>query len=261
MAPHFYNGNVEQIRDTGSDTTIFMMQKIADLFTGAGLYGCTLNADNADQLQQLGSGPLDCQRAVLLRRQLQHRDQRHCGQLGPHRGRPAGLTTLAQVRARLSSAALRIRRFRSISPARRSRPGSISGCPMVGTGYAKDGVLALDYPVNPSTSEPRPSPPTRHERRGRGSGGAGWLPGDPNGGPYTGTKFTAMANINGPAVAATARRTSCGAHHNGSSATRISDWGQLTNIGPEPAVDGVSAPTARTTVTIHGWVPLDGRVR
>ena len=43
VAPHFYNGNVEGIRDAGSDTTFFMMQKIGDLYTGAGLYGCTLN--------------------------------------------------------------------------------------------------------------------------------------------------------------------------------------------------------------------------
>ena len=44
VPPHFYNGNVEGIRNTGSDTTFFMMQKIGDLYTGAGLYGCTLNA-------------------------------------------------------------------------------------------------------------------------------------------------------------------------------------------------------------------------
>src|ERR1700722_6503964 len=43
LAPHFYNGNVEAIRGAGSDTTVFVMQKISDLFTGAGLYGCTLN--------------------------------------------------------------------------------------------------------------------------------------------------------------------------------------------------------------------------
>src|SRR5580658_9671746 len=48
--PHFYNGNVEGIRDTGSDTTFFMMQKIGDLYTGAGLYGCTLNSSAGQTL-------------------------------------------------------------------------------------------------------------------------------------------------------------------------------------------------------------------
>jgi hypothetical protein len=41
--PSFNNGVINQIRGTGSDTTVFMMQKISDLYTGAGLYGCTLN--------------------------------------------------------------------------------------------------------------------------------------------------------------------------------------------------------------------------
>ena len=50
VPPHFYNGNVEGIRDTGSDTTFFMMQKIGDLYTGAGLYGCTLNSSAGQTL-------------------------------------------------------------------------------------------------------------------------------------------------------------------------------------------------------------------
>ena len=44
VAPHFFNGNVEGIRSAGSDTTLFLLQKIGDLYTGAGLYGCTLNS-------------------------------------------------------------------------------------------------------------------------------------------------------------------------------------------------------------------------
>ena len=44
VAPHFYNGKVSAIRNAGSDTTFFVMQKIDDLYTSAGLYGCTLNA-------------------------------------------------------------------------------------------------------------------------------------------------------------------------------------------------------------------------
>ena len=51
VAPHFYNGNVEGIRDSGSDTTFFMMQRIGDLYTGAGLYGCTLNSSAGQTLQ------------------------------------------------------------------------------------------------------------------------------------------------------------------------------------------------------------------
>ena len=48
--PHFYNGNVESVRDAGSDTTFFMMQQIGDVYTSAGLYGCTLNNSNGETL-------------------------------------------------------------------------------------------------------------------------------------------------------------------------------------------------------------------
>ena len=43
-------GTSEGIRDSGSDTTFFMMQKIGDLYTGAGLYGCTLNSSAGQTL-------------------------------------------------------------------------------------------------------------------------------------------------------------------------------------------------------------------
>lgn len=43
VAPAFNNGKVNAIRNSGSDTTIFVMQKLGDLYTSAGLYGCTLN--------------------------------------------------------------------------------------------------------------------------------------------------------------------------------------------------------------------------
>ena len=50
LPPHFYNGNVEGIRSAGSDTTLFLMQRVGDLYTGAGLYGCTLNSSAGQTL-------------------------------------------------------------------------------------------------------------------------------------------------------------------------------------------------------------------
>ena len=44
VPPHFYNGTVEGIRDSGSATTFFMMQKIGDLYTAGGLYGCSIDS-------------------------------------------------------------------------------------------------------------------------------------------------------------------------------------------------------------------------
>ncbi|HXX89566.1 MAG TPA: hypothetical protein VEI83_05000, partial [Acidimicrobiales bacterium] len=42
--PRFFLGKPEIIRDAGSDTTFFMMQKLSDYFEQAGLYGCQLNS-------------------------------------------------------------------------------------------------------------------------------------------------------------------------------------------------------------------------
>ena len=46
--------DVEGIRDAGSDTTFFMMQRLGDLYTGAGLYGCTTNATAGQNLFNSG---------------------------------------------------------------------------------------------------------------------------------------------------------------------------------------------------------------
>lgn len=41
-APQYYNGNLsQQVRDSGSDTTIFLIQALSDLYDQAALYGCT----------------------------------------------------------------------------------------------------------------------------------------------------------------------------------------------------------------------------
>src|ERR1700688_195960 len=43
VAPHWFVGKPEQVRDAGSDTTFFAIQRLSDLFVQSGLYGCQLN--------------------------------------------------------------------------------------------------------------------------------------------------------------------------------------------------------------------------
>src|SRR3984957_4642998 len=43
-SPHWFVAKPEQIRDAGSDTTFFLMQRLSDLYMQAGLYGCQLNS-------------------------------------------------------------------------------------------------------------------------------------------------------------------------------------------------------------------------
>ncbi len=43
LAPSFNDGIVSTVRGAGSGTTLSAMQQLGDLYTGAGIYGCTLN--------------------------------------------------------------------------------------------------------------------------------------------------------------------------------------------------------------------------
>ena len=76
---------------------------------------------------------------------------------------------------------------------------------IVGLGYAKDGVPELDFPdINPSvygatiTCTAQASADTGCTSGNTyplGPVAAGWLPGDPVNGPYSGTAFTDISNI------------------------------------------------------------------
>ena len=57
-APHFNTPQASTIiRTSGSDTTIFVMQKISDIYTTAGLYGCTLGLANGNPIFWGGRAP------------------------------------------------------------------------------------------------------------------------------------------------------------------------------------------------------------
>ena len=63
---------------------------------------------------------------------------------------------------------------------------------MVQTGYAKDGVAVIAYPVNPTTFGTSSTAPYSSINGGVvGPVALGWLPGDPNAGPFTGTSYNA----------------------------------------------------------------------
>ena len=123
VAPHFYNGNVEGIRDTGSDTTFFMMQKIGDLYTGAGLYGCTLQLERrSDSLQLERSRVGYDQRGVLLPRQSRTSLPPTSTTTGTAPRSPRASTMSVRAPVRPSSARLCPPRCPWTSPGRRSPP-------------------------------------------------------------------------------------------------------------------------------------------
>jgi hypothetical protein len=256
VAPHFYNGNVEGIRDTGSDTTFFMVQKIGDLYTGAGLYGCTLNS-SAGQTLYNTSDPASattnlqyfCQanQNVSTTDVNDNWDRTEVTEGVDDVGSGAGQNQLCNA----LSTPLPVDFSRSSKPA--------SGCAtLVGTGYAKDGVAIIGYPVNPTTYGTSTTAPYSSINGGVvGPVALGWLPGDPSGGPYTGTSYNSQSNAaglsnvdNGGGAGSTAFRLWCA-----TDATRITDWGALTNLGPNLEVQNVTLSNGASTATVTGSFP------
>jgi hypothetical protein len=134
-------------------------------------------------------------------------------------------------------------------------------------GYAKDGVPIVEFPtINPSTFGTSSfSDSTTHVNYAAVNGGnigpvaAGWLPGDPvNGSANNGTALTAngspalgISNTdNGGGLGSTAYRLWCA-----SLPSRITDWGQLTNIGPKLELVDVTTSTGSNSVSLSAGAP------
>ena len=234
VPPHFYNGNVEGIRDSGSDTTFFMMQKIGDLYTGAGLYGCTLNTTAGQTLYNSGESSTTsneeyyCQSGqnISTTDVNDNWDRLEVTQGVDDVGSGAGQSQLCGA----TDTPLNVDFSRS------SKPAGTACNTMVETGYAKDGVPVLAYPVDPNTYGTSTTAPYSSINGGVvGPVALGWLPGDPTSGPYTGSAFTNLSNAdNGGGASSTAYRIWCATN-----STRITDWGSLTNLGPNIVIPGV----------------------
>ena len=247
--PHFDNGNVEAIRSSGSDTTIFMMQRIADLYTAAGLYGCTLNNAAGQTLFDGGTSTAAneeyfCQSGldVATTDDTDNWSRTEVATGVDDVGSGAGQNQLCGPTV-LSSPL-------PVDFARSSKPSAnITGCAEQELGYAKDGVPAVDFPtVNPSTwGAPTTSVYTGVNGGTIGPVANGWLPGDPTAGPFNGTAFTDLSNVGGSS--SLAFRIWCA-----TGSSQVTDWGQLTNLGPKLEVVDVDE-AGTTSVTINGGAP------
>jgi hypothetical protein len=225
-SPLYQTGTVQTDRGSGSDTTFFMMQKISDLYNQAGLYGCTLDADQETCNQSGDVSTTDTVDNYDRTEEVQGVDDVGSG---AGQGQLCG-TIAAPI---------------PVDYARSSKPVNTTTCPNgVGMGYAKDGVPAVDFqgiiPGDIGTS-------TAFASVNGGLIGpvaAGWLPGDPVDGPYSGTPFSNLLNNNGTgsgALASTAYRLYC--QTGGQSAGQITDWGQLTNLSASGPGNGGVAQT------------------
>lgn len=258
--PQFLSGNVEGIRSSGSDTTFYMMQNISDLYTGAGLYGCTLGTT---ETACTGNGSPGGNTNVATTDTSDNFDRVEVTTGVDDVGSGAGQKQLCGT----------VNSPLTVNFARSSKPiASISGCNMVETGYAKDGVVPVDFPTaNPGligatdtsvsygasgTSQLPWAAAVSSSANEAANGGAalmgpvakGWLPGDPINGPYSGVALSTtgndpaggiygISNILPSATAATEATAVLGQNASvayrlwcATDSTRITDWGQLTNL-------------------------------
>ncbi len=256
VAPHFYNGNVETIRGAGSDTSFFLEQRIGDLYTASGLYGCTLNTA-AGQTLYNSSDPTatasnegyycDANANTDTSDVNDNWSKTEVSQGADLIGSTAGQEQLC---GNLSSPA-------PVDYARAAKPPistASGGCSTEAQlAFAKDGLPALDFTtLNPSVYGTSSFSTYAAVNGGNiGPVAEGWLPGDPVGGPYNGTAFTALSNAdNGGGADSTAYRIWCA-----SNSTRISDWGALTNLGPNLEIVDVTTSSGSGTVSISAGAP------
>ena len=321
VPPHFYNGNVEGIRDSGSDTTFFMMQKIGDLYTAGGLYGCSIdsaagqplyNTSDAASLTTVATTSADLvggtptstiavntttvaipNGSILFvegtpNQQVTVTAAAPIGStsisvnsftpsvtyasgatVGEPESTTANVNSFCQAGQNADTTDINDNWDRTevtqgvdavgssagqnqlcgaaktplpVDFARSSKPSSGACSNMVQTGYAKDGVPIIDYPVNPSTFGST-SPSGIYSSINGGNVGTitkGWLPGDPvactsNTSGCSGTRLTNISNNDNGAsptsATSTAYRIWCSSTAAPGQTSQITDWGALTNLG------------------------------
>ena len=262
--PTWYTANNSAsniVRGDGSDTTFPMMQQLSDEYNQSGLYGCTLVGSGAQQNntcdEVTGGAPnysdtttTDTSDDFDSTEVLQGLND-----IGSGNGQGQLCGTIPTPQA--------------IDFARSSKPiSAISGCAMIEAGYAKDSVPAVDVQdINPSAFGTatgyeafESSGPLSSSGGGKiGPVAAGWLPtpyGHTGGATNTGTPIGATGNDpfnckaqgsggSGPFCSgkpfSDVDNTPISPSTNGDSSvayrlwcatdsTRITDWGQLTNL-------------------------------
>ena len=241
VAPAFNNGKVNAIRNSGSDTTIFVMQKLGDLYTSAGLYGCTLNNGGETSLYNSAFLPSTSGNAQTFCQSNANIDTTDTVDNWNRTEVTTGVDDVGSG-AGQSQLCNTVNSPLTVDFARSSKPPGSACLNMVGTGFAKDGVPAVDFPVvNPSTFGTVANTSPYHSVNGGSIGpvAQGWIPGDPVGGPYTGTPFTDVSNAdNGGGANSTAYKLWCA-----TDSTRITDWGQLVNLAASGPGNGGMAKT------------------
>ena len=233
------------VRGMGSDTTLFLSETISDLYDQAGLYGCNLTSTTNATCD-------DTQSNNATTDTVDNFDRTEVLQGINNVGSGNGQAQLCGTQSHPNN----------VDYARSSKPiSAITGCPMVQLGFAKDSVPMVDFQgINPDAvgsptfyagntyTFPHQSFASPAFPANIGPVAAGWEPGD----SFTcntthtcsGTAFSDVDNVvNGTKGAnSTAYRLWCA-----SDSTRITDWGQLTNLS-------LGGPTLSSALSTSGAI-------
>ncbi len=156
-APH-YNQDAasEIIRGSGSDTTFFIMQKISDIYTAAGLYGCTLTAGGTgeslfDGTATTGSTAANaqCQEGGYPQSSYPNSADLATTDQADNWNRTEVLEGVNDVGSGYGQKQLCgvLNSPDNVDFARSSKPAG-TYCTLQEEGYAKDGVPAVDFPTH-----------------------------------------------------------------------------------------------------------------
>lgn len=292
--PLWNTGTIQAVRDSGSDTTFFVMQKISDLYNQAALYGCPVNTSSASPLWNnihagtagLAGGLVNTAGTGMASNQTLSGStyNNYCDSSTGTGGVQEPSTTDDVDNWSRTEVSEGVDKVGSgdgqgqvcgttvensplpVDFARSSKPAGTACSGLTQTGYAKDGVPALDFQtVNPSAfgtvpatvtggGNTYPNPYASVNGGLIGPVAKGWLPGDPVTGPYSGTAFSNVNNNdNGGTNQSTAYRLWCA--EGGTGATgQITDWGQLTDLGPKLQFVSASLSPSSSTVTLPSTV-------
>jgi hypothetical protein len=255
-SPSWITGNVQTDRGSGSDTTFFLMQKISDLYNQAALYGCVLNID--DYTCKDDTAPYNATNDPdnsATTDYTDNYDRNEEVQGVDEVGSGAGQAQLCNNNQGSNNAALppwaAIQYARSSSGISTSQSSSCLAVEKEDF-FAADAVDLLDWSnINPSTFGTATAAPFASVNGGKiGNVADGWLPGDSltcdasetgsfglhqNGtNDCSGYPFSDVDN--------TTESLSSGGDGGGTGASSvayeiwcsgtITDWGQLTNVGP-----------------------------
>jgi len=136
VTPRWNIGHIESIRNAGSDTTFFLTQTLATYFEQAGLYGCNLDSGASPNYSTCVNAPGDLSATTDTVDNYDHIEV------------TTGLGKIGSGDGQKQLCGAETSYFGEPDYARSSKPPSSSnGCSdLVGLGFAKDGVPAVDFP-------------------------------------------------------------------------------------------------------------------